>query len=110
MFISFTTYNTDGQFDGSSFALEVKSIHFHGAGYAGWAVDLCHMDGQTERITIQAEKYGDFAIGKHERILHFTIVEYPACHIVDKAGFHDRVGRGRFLSKNGHYFVSEESN
>ena len=102
MFIYFMTFNKDRQANGS-FALEVKSLSFYGATDKGLLIDLRHMDGSKERILVEANPYGDITIGLHDRIASFSIVDYPACDIVDLAGFHERVGKGRFLNEQGHF-------
>ena len=103
MFIYFLPYTGEGQY-APSFALEVKSVNFHGATNDGWLIDLDHIDDEQERILVCAKPYGNFEVGEHKRISSFSIVEYPATRIITKLEFHELCGKGRFLNAQGHFF------
>lgn len=89
-------------------SIEVKMINWHGMSDDGMLWDLVHSDGTRERITIGAEKYGDFKIGESpERISSIMIMEW-APGLITKDEFHDRFGKGRFLHPQKGHYVDEK--
>ncbi len=102
MFISFCITNDEGQFDGSSFALEVKNVCFQGTSQDRLYVIITHMDNQRERITIGCPDY-EFEINGIY-IHDFSIVDYPAVRILSKDEFYNILGKGQFIEGNNNYF------
>lgn len=83
MYVKFCAATQDGQFV-PGFAIEVRNVCIQGAGESSINLDLKHMDGESERVTI-AVNY-DMSVGqdKLERLMSFHIVEYPDCKIISK--------------------------
>lgn len=105
MYIAFSTYDAEGQFDGGV-ALEIKQFHFHGFTEGGMWIDITHLDSEKERIRVGGDPrpFSRITFGQTVPVNTFTIYDsYPAYPVITKAEYRARFGVGRLLNAQGHF-------
>jgi hypothetical protein len=109
MFIAFSTCDDDGQFT-PGVAVEIKTMKLYGLTNDGILFDICHLDGEWERILMGCQPYSEFHIGEGhlKTIMHVSIVDYPACNIITREEFRAMTGQHMTLNEQG-YFVDRKA-
>jgi hypothetical protein len=106
MWVRFSTSTEDGQME-HGFALEVLYLNLYGMNNEGMLFDIKHLDGELERLTLSSKPYGDFTVGKRERIMSICMTGgYPAVDPITKAEFRERIGIGKLYDPVRGHFVT----
>lgn len=98
MFVQLALSTPEGQII-EGIALEIKAFSIYGMDCRGGVyIDITHMDGERERMTLAGEQkpFAPMFVNEQETDL-VRVVDYPACNILTKVEWRSRVGCGILL-------------